>query len=183
MRCLSRPALHTVSAAAIALALMFAMTLPAAAQDIPRRKSGLWEISMDSAAARAKSGRAMTISQCVDSAKDDLSRQIGQEMARENKCSQSNMRRTSSGISFESACEFNGTKIKSATSITGDFTSSYKMEIHTTYDPPLLGRAEGTTTMEARYLGACKAGQRPGDMTMPGGMTMNVYDMMESSKK
>lgn len=178
-----RPAPTQSLAAAFVATLAIAIALPAPAQDIPRRKSGLWEVNMDNSSARAKSGRVMTISQCVDSAKDDLSRQIGQEMAREHQCSQSNMRRTPGGLSFDSTCEFNGTKMKSATSITGDFASSYKMEIHTTYDPPMAGRAEGTTTMEAKYLGACKAGQRPGDMTMPGGMTMNVYDMMDSKKK
>ena len=169
--------------AVVAAAIALTLALPAAAQDIPRRKSGLWETNMDNTSARAKSGRGMTVSQCVDSAKDDMSRQMGQEMAREHQCSQSNMRRTPGGIAFDSTCEFNGTKMKSATSITGDFVASYRMEIHTTYDPPLAGRTEGTTTMEAKYLGACKAGQRPGDMTMPGGMTMNVYDMMDSKKK
>ena len=178
-----RPARFPPIAAALAATLAITTALPTPAQDIPRRKSGLWEINMDSASSHGKSGRVMAITQCVDSAKDDLSRQIGQEMARENKCSQSNMRRTPGGVSFDSTCEFNGTKMKSATSITGDFASSYKMEIRTTYDPPLAGRTEGTTTMEAKYLGACKAGQRPGDMTMPGGMTINVYDMMDVKKK
>ena len=32
-------------------------------------------------------------------------------------------------------------------------------------------------------LGACKAGQRPGDMTMPNGQTMNIRDMRSSGKK
>ena len=179
MRCAPSSVLAALFAASIALSI----SLSAAAQDIPKRKSGLWEINMDNAGGHGKSGRVMTMSQCVDSAKDDLSRQIGQDMAREAKCSQSNMRRMPGGVAFDSTCEFNGTKMKSATSITGDFSSSYKMEIHTTYEPPLFGRAEGTMTMEAKYLGACKAGQRPGDMTMPGGMTMNVYDMMDSKKK
>jgi hypothetical protein len=106
-----------------------------------------------------------------------------QEMAHEHKCTQSNMQHTSGGMSFESTCEMGGTKMKSKTVITGDFTSAYKLEIHTSYDPPMAGRSESATTMEAKYLGACKAGQRPGDMTMPGGMTMNIYDMMDAKKK
>jgi hypothetical protein len=67
--------------------------------------------------------------------------------------------------------------------LTGDVDSAYKMEIHSKYDPPMMGKAERTTVMEAKWLGACKAGQRPGDMTMPGGMTMNVYDMLDAKKK
>jgi hypothetical protein len=171
------------TSAAVAVVVAAALALPAAAQDIPKRKSGLWEINMDSAGSRGKTGRMAMITQCVDSARDDMGRQMGQEMAKEHKCSQTNMQKTSGGISFDSTCEFNGTKMKSKTAITGDFTSSYKVEIHTSYDPPIAGRSEGTTSMEAKYLGACMSGQRPGDMTMPGGMVMNIYEMMDAKKK
>ena len=67
--------------------------------------------------------------------------------------------------------------------VTGDFDKAYQMEIHSKYSPPMMGKSEGTVTIAAKYLGACKAGQRPGDMTMPGGMTMNIYDMMDAKKK
>ena len=178
-----RRPLNSIIAPVLALSIAAAAILPAAAQDIPKRKTGLWEINMGRAGSHGSGGRMSTITQCVDSAKDDMGRQMGQEMAREHKCSQTNMQRTPGGLSFESTCEFNGTKMKSKTAITGDFSSSYTVDIHTAYDPPIAGRAEGTTTMEAKYLGACKAGQRAGDMTMPGGMTMNIYDMMDAKKK
>ncbi len=32
-------------------------------------------------------------------------------------------------------------------------------------------------TIEAKWLGACKSDQKPGDIIMPGGMKMNVKDM------
>ena len=38
-------------------------------------------------------------------------------------------------------------------------------------------RATRTTTIEAKWLGACKADQKPGDIMMPGGMKMNIKDM------
>ena len=34
-----------------------------------------------------------------------------------------------------------------------------------------------TTTIEAKWLGACKPDQKPGDIVMPGGLKMNVKDM------
>ena len=34
-----------------------------------------------------------------------------------------------------------------------------------------------TTTIEAKWLGACKPDQKPGDIVMPGGFKMNVKDM------
>ena len=36
---------------------------------------------------------------------------------------------------------------------------------------------DSTTTIEAKWLGACKADQKPGDIIMPGGMKINLKDM------
>ena len=37
--------------------------------------------------------------------------------------------------------------------------------------------AERTITIDAKWVGACKADQKPGDIMMPGGMKMNIKDM------
>ena len=37
--------------------------------------------------------------------------------------------------------------------------------------------AETDMTVEAKWLGACKADQKPGDMIMGNGMKMNIKDM------
>ncbi|MEO7760662.1 MAG: DUF3617 family protein [Casimicrobiaceae bacterium] len=158
----------------LAATVAAALALPALAQDLPKRKSGLWEMTM---------GQGRTVSQCVDQAKDDAFRQMGQQLERENKCSRTNVQRAAGSLAFDSSCDFGNMKMVSKTLITGDFNTAYKMEMHTRYDPPLMGKAEGTTIIEAKWLGACKAGQRPGDMMMPGGMTMNVYDMLDAKKK
>jgi hypothetical protein len=36
---------------------------------------------------------------------------------------------------------------------------------------------DSTTTIEAKWLGACKSDQKAGDIMMPGGMKMNIKDM------
>jgi len=38
---------------------------------------------------------------------------------------------------------------------------------------------DSTTTIEAKWLGACKSDQKPGDIMMPGGMKMNIKDMQK----
>ena len=38
---------------------------------------------------------------------------------------------------------------------------------------------DSTTTIEAKWLGACKPDQKPGDIMMPGGMKMNIKDMQK----
>ncbi|HEY2254186.1 MAG TPA: hypothetical protein VGI11_00995, partial [Variovorax sp.] len=61
--------------------------------------------------------------------------------------------------------------------ITGDFNTAYHMESRSTYSPPMMGRSEGAIAMDAKWLGPCQAGQKPGDMMMPNGMKMNVFEM------
>ena len=173
--------LSIAGSALVATIVLAGAALPSVAQEIPRRKSGLWEITMESS--NSKGGPARTMSQCVDQAKDDIARQIGQQMERENKCSRTNVSQSPGKLSFDSSCDFGSMKLSSHSTITGDFNSAYRMEIQSKYSPPMMGMSEGTTIMEAKHMGACKPGQRPGDMTMPGGMTMNVYDMMDGKKK
>ena len=169
----------------VATSLLALLALPAvvSAQDMPRRKSGLWETTMENSAAKGTPGGKMTMTQCVDAAKDDVANQAAQQMGRDNKCSTGKVSQTPGRVSFDSTCEFAGTKMSSSTVIAGDFNSAYKMEIKAKYNPPMMGMSESTTTMDAKFIGACKPGMRPGDVTMPGGMTMNVYDMMEGKKK
>lgn len=175
---------HTLFAA-LALIVFTGVSLSGSAQELPRRKSGLWEITMEnSAAPKGRPARVMT--QCVDAAKDDIARQMGQQMEKDNKCSKSRITQLPGRISFESACDFGESKMTAQTMITGDFNSSYKMEIKSKYSPPMMGMSESTTVMDAKFVGACKPGMRAGDVSMPGmpaGMTMNIYDMMDGTKK
>ena len=146
------------------------LTAAAFAQEMPKRKSGLWELTMS---------QGVVMTQCVDQAQDDAFRQVGRDMEKDMQCTRSGVQRDAGTISFESTCTMGGTKQTSKTVISGDFDKAYKMDVQTKYDPPLMGNAQTSTTIAAKWLGACKAGQRPGDMTMPGGMTINAYDMMK----
>ena len=60
---------------------------------------------------------------------------------------------------------------------TGSFDTSYKADINATYDPPLMGMKEGRTLVEARWVGPCKADQRPGDVILSNGMKINMNDV------
>ena len=35
------------------------------------------------------------------------------------------------------------------------------------------------TTIQAKWLSACKADQKPGDILMPGGIKMNISDLQK----
>ncbi len=50
----------------------------------------------------------------------------------------------------------------------------------------MMGMKESKQTLEAKWLGACKAGQKPGDVIMPGmpgGGKFNMDEMMKKMPK
>ena len=48
-------------------------------------------------------------------------------------------------------------------------------------EPALMGMREGRATVTARWLGPCKPGQRAGDMTLPGGVTINILEAQKGA--
>lgn len=147
--------------------------------DYPARKPGLWEIQTGDATGK---GAGHTIQQCIDAASDKTLREMGQGMGKDL-CSKQELRLESGKLVMDSVCKIGNTIATSHAVMTGDFSSTYRMESKSTYNPPLMGRTEGTTTMEAKWIGPCKADQKPGDMVMSNGMKMNVLDMMSGHGK
>ena len=76
-----------------------------------------------------------------------------------------------------------GTTATTTGVFTGQFDSSYKADIKSTYEPPLHGMKQSAATREAKWLGACKPGQKPGDISMPGTPNININDMMKNLPK
>src|SRR5262245_8342994 len=105
--------------------------------------------------------------QCIDEKTDDLMKNsmMGSE---KQSCSKNEMRREGDKWVAESICKFNDSTAKTRAVFTGQFDSAYKADIKSTYEPPLHGMRESSAIIEARWLGVCKPGQRPGDMSMPG---------------
>ena len=50
-----------------------------------------------------------------------------------------------------------------------------KSTSHSEGGPSVVPR-DVTTTIEAKWLGACKPDQKPGDIVMPGGFKLNIKD-------
>ena len=165
----------------ITLALL---TTVALAADLPKRKSGLWEISSTSSASgRAQANQpVVTMSMCVDQNSDADWIQSGQQMS-QVKCSKQETKVERDRILFNSVCNFGKTTATSRGVVSGDFNKAYNVETHSTYEPPLAGMKEASSTITAKWLSPCKPGQRPGDIIMPNGTSINMNDMMKSMKK
>ena len=166
--------------AAIAVTLLFAA--PALALDMPTRKAGLWEMKMvfDGSPMPPQSMR-----HCIDQATDKaMQSQFGSGGAQGAICSKQDFKNAGGTLTFDSVCKIGPTTMSTKGVVTGSFDSGYTMKITSTSagGPPIPGMAPGgetKMTIEAKYLGACQAGQKPGDIMMSNGMKMNVLDMQK----
>ncbi len=147
-------------------------------KDMPKRKSGLWDLSMKMDAGPAP----MRMQQCVDEKSDDLMQQQGEKQTKAN-CSKNTFSKAGNRVTSESVCKIGETTATTKAVFSGDFSTAYRGEIHSSYSPPMHGMKESNQTIEAKWLGPCKAGQKPGDVMMPGMGTMNPAEMMKNLPK
>jgi hypothetical protein len=144
----------------------------AAAQEVPKRKSGLWEITRIS----TRNGEKPTkVQLCVDQATDKLLLQLAEGMRGET-CTTQKLGRTGDKLTVDATCKIRGSTSTTHAVITGNFDSAYKIESTSTYKPPLYSETQGHAVFDAKWTGPCTAGQRPGDMTLPNGTTVNLND-------
>jgi hypothetical protein len=158
-------------------ALCLLALLPASdadAVDLPVRKAGLWEMKVVRAGSPVPD---MTMQHCTDESTDKEMSAAASPMAKEM-CSKQDIQKTATGFVSDSVCGIAGMSITSHAEITGDFNSAYtvKSTSHSEHGPTGVPR-DSTTVIEAKWLGACKADQKAGDIMMPGGMKMNIKDM------
>ena len=159
----------------VAVALLTACpALDAGAVDLPVRKAGLWELKTIRVGSAVPD---MTMQHCTDESTDKEMSSAFSPMGKEM-CSKQDIQKTATGYVSDSVCGIAGMSITSHAEITGDFNSAYtvKSTAHSERGPTGVPR-DSTTTIEAKWLGACKPDQKPGDIMMPGGMKMNVKDM------
>jgi hypothetical protein len=148
--------------------------LDARAVEMPIRKAGLWEMKV------MRTGSPMpemTMQHCTDESTDKEMSTSFSPMAKEM-CSKQDIQKTATGYVSDSVCQVGAMSITSHSDIVGDFNSAYtvKSKSHNEGGPASVPH-DSTTTVEAKWLGACKPDQKPGDIVMPSGVKMNVKDM------
>lgn len=155
-------------------ALAAACTLGSSlAADFPRRRSGLWEVHSASAQALGLPPTLQCIGDRSDSAKWHLDRAVGKR----GSCTLGAFRRMGNAWVADSICREGRTVVSSRKIATGDFLTYYRIDTIVRYEPPLGGsRDEDKEALEARYIGRCAPGQRPGDVVVPGMGTLNMTD-------
>ena len=147
----------------------------AQAQEYPRLKPGLWEMTTTNS--RAKDRPPQKSSICLDASLQQQVISMSTGMM-QGMCSKLDTKYVGNVFTGEATCNLGTStmKSKSVMTLTGD--SAYRTEAHASFDPPMNGMTQSDTVIEGRYIGACKQGQQPGDMTMPNGQTMNIRNIM-----
>ena len=148
--------------------------LAASAVELPTRKAGLWELKMLRAGSPAPE---VTMQHCTDESTDKKMTTQLSPMAKQN-CSKNDTQKTATGYVTDSVCSFGGTTMTSHSEVTGDFNAAYSVKVTSHNEGAPAGAPRDTDmTLQAKWLGACPADQRPGDIVMPGGIRMNITDM------
>lgn len=158
----------------IALCIASLLTAPAAAQDYPKLKSGLWEMERSSDRGTRASNR-MTM--CLDDSVQKQMFDMGAG-AMQGMCSKHDFKLSGNRGTADFVCDIAGSRMHSKSTIALTGNTAYRTEIRTTYDPPFMGQTESFSVLTARHVGACKQGQRGGDIVMPNGQTFNARDAM-----
>ena len=161
-----------------ALALTTSALLDSAlAIDMPARKPGLWEMKI------SMEGRATampTVQHCIDAVTDKQMNTMGGGMTAEQ-CSKKDVQRSGTTVTVDSVCNIGGgVTATSHAVVSGDFNSSYSVKVHSKREGGQVRPgipAETDMMVEAKWLGACTADQKPGDMIMGNGMKMNINEM------
>jgi len=151
--------------------------------DLPPRKPGQWEMSIQ---VDAGGMAPQVIRMCIDAETGKLLNNKVGGMASQM-CSRQEQKKDGDAIVLESDCRVGDMTTSSRTVVTGDFNSAYTMK-----SDVQMGGSNATrsvqaagpkgpmtqqTTIEAKHLGDCAEGMKPGDIDLGEGRKMNVRDM------
>lgn len=162
-----------------------ASPLAAAGFDLPPRAPGQWEMSIqvDTAAMPPQ-----IIKMCLDAETDKMLNTRFGGMASQM-CSRQEQKKDGDSIVLESDCRVGDMTTSSHTVVTGDFNSAYTMKTDVKMSGSNAPRGVQAgmpagpntqqTTINAKRVGECPAGTKPGDMDFGEGRVMNVRDMPE----
>jgi hypothetical protein len=157
--------------------LLMPVPADAAGVELPIRKAGLWEIKMVRTGSPVP---AMTMQHCTDESTDRAMNGMASPMAQQM-CSKQDIRKTATGYASDTVCNVAGRTVTSHSDIVGDFNSAYTVTTvsQTQTEGSAAGSRNTTSTIEAKWIGACKPDQKPGDVVMQDGRKVNIIDLQK----
>ena len=167
--------------AALAVLTMGALSFSASAQDIPVRKAGLWQITTNGSTGATKNPE-QTMQQCVDTASDKAMQQMATGMMAGMKCDKNDNKKDGNKFVGHSICQMGPSKMETKSVTSGDFEKEYSMTGESTFNPPMAGISSSKSQMVAKWVGPCKADQKPGDVIV-NGQKITMLNMGKPAQK
>jgi Protein of unknown function (DUF3617) len=163
----------TILSAGAALAAGLIASAAVRANELPARKPGLWEVKTS----LGDNGRSLTVQQCVDAASDQLLQSSAGPFSADL-CQSREVKNSEGSTTIDSHCTVGG-KVGSAHAVvSGSFDSAYNMTVTSEGG----GLSPAKMTIEGKWLGACAAGQKPGDVMMPNGAKINILELQKRAR-
>lgn len=161
-----------------ALSLALVVAAPAqAGPTFPERRAGLWEMR---STPKAGAKDSIVVQQCADPATDKALQEYGLSQPKMNRkfCKEEMRNEAGKMLVHTEVCKQSETTMTRRIVMSGDFNAAYRVESHTVYDPaPKVAPRDDDMVADMRWLGACPAGMKAGDMMLPGGMKTNIADL------
>jgi hypothetical protein len=161
-----------------------ALFLGASADDLPARKPGLWELTRSA----PRPEFPPTVQKiCLDAATDALLYKVG-TAAGHQVCSKVDIHRSGDKVETNSVCQIGASQATTRNVMTMRGDSAYHEDIAVHFDPPVGKTADSAITQDGKWIGACPADMKPGDIVvqpsgiMPVPMRMNIRDMLNNAK-
>jgi len=150
--------------------LLAICVVPALTAELPSRKPGLWEVKTT---IEGRNAPAQVLQQCIDASTDQMMQSNAGPYSAAA-CPKREAQKSDSSMTIDSTCTIGGKTATAHAVITGNFDGAYTMTV-TSQSEAVPGSAM-LMTMEARRLGACTADQKPGDIIMSNGRTINILE-------
>ncbi len=141
------------------------------------QKPGLWE--MTTSVTGMPTGLVSKL--CMDKGLSNRMIEIGMKAPGNAQCTQSNVVKTEATVDIDSVCNMSGRKITSHIRMEMISDSAYHQTIVSTMEPPMGGDGKSITTVIGKRLGDCPADMKGGDMIVPGGVKLNMYDALNKA--
>lgn len=146
-----------------------------ASASVPSRRAGLWEqvLTRD-----GKPGRLGRLQVCIDPATDARFSAFGRHFSN-GRCER-HISRDGAVYRFTASCtRDNGATVKTSGVATGDFKQTYHVRSDINVSGASLEAMNGVHAIEinGRYLGPCPDDMRPGDVSLGGGLKVNIDNL------
>ena len=96
-------------------------------------------------------------------------------MTGQERCHNVRVKNNERGSEVRTVCYVHDNRVDATVQLSGDLQTAYLGVFEVTYSKPVRF-VPGRTEFEGRCLGECGAAQRPGDMVLPNGATVNVVE-------